>query len=179
MKIEFIQVYDYDLNIYKRLNEVIDLLPNNWICLTDQDTLKFAEFPLNLKTFLETSEITKNDLIGTKTNRLRPTNPQVINELFNENNIDVHYKKSLELWQNNGVKVTITNLIAGCCMIFHKELWTKIGGFQKDKIFFDKYFSYDVVKNGGKCLIAEGLYVFHLYRWGSKDPVSEVSHLVK
>jgi GT2 family glycosyltransferase len=179
MKIEFIQVYDYDLNISKRLNEVVSKLDNNWVCLTDQDTLKFADFPKNLKYFLEHAEITKNDLIGTYTNRLRPTNNQVLNDMFNISDINAHNDKSLQLWQDNGVEVEENNLIAGSCMIFHKELWQKIGGFDESKVFFDKYFSYAVKENKGRCLIAKGLYIFHLYRWGAKDPVSEVNHLVK
>lgn len=179
MKIEYIQVYDYELNISRRLNEVVSKLDNNWICLTDQDTLKFADFPKNLKHFLEHAEITKNDLIGTRTNRLRPTNNQVIKPLFNENNIDVHNETAKTLWQNHALELQETNLIAGSCMIFHKELWQKIGGFNESKVFFDKYFSYDVLDSGGRCLIAKGLYIFHLYRWGAKDPVSSVEHLVK
>lgn len=176
MKINYLQVYDYELNISKRLNECISYLPDEWICLTDQDTLKFADFPNQLKELLEVAD--KSWLIGTKTNRLRPSNPQVINEMFNESDIDKHYKKSVELWESNWLKLEETNLIAGCCMVFHKELWSKVGGFDEDKVFFDKYFSYKV-NEVGKCMIAKGLYVFHLYRWGSVDPVSDVKHLVK
>ena len=179
MKIEHIQVYDYSLNISKRLNETIENLPNNWICLTDNDTLKFPNFSPNLKTILESDNVTKNDLIGSYVNRLRPSNPQVITELFDEPNIDVHFKASLDLWNDNGINVVENRLIAGSCMIFHKELWEKIGGFNESKIFFDKYFSYAVKDNGGRCLIAQGLYVFHLYRWGSDNPVGAVEHLVK
>ena len=64
-------------------------------------------------------------------------------------------------------------------MVFHKSLWEKVGGFREDQTFFDKYFSYDVYDKGGVCMIAKGLYIFHLYRWGSLNPVSEVKHLVK
>jgi GT2 family glycosyltransferase len=179
MDIEFIQIHDYNLDISKRLNYVINKLDNNWICLTDQDTLKFEGFANNLKHFIENADITKNDLIGTRANRLRPTNNQVINSLFNESNIDVHNETAKTLWQNHALELQTTNLIAGSCMIFHKELWHKIGGFNESKIFFDKYFSYDVIDKGGRCLIAKGLYIFHLYRWGRKDPVSSVEHLVK
>jgi GT2 family glycosyltransferase len=178
MIIEHIQVYDYDLNISKRLNEVIENLPNNWICLTDNDTLKFPSFSPNLKTILESENITKNDLIGTYVNRLRPSNPQVINELFDTSDINVHFNKAIELWSENKTNTIETNLIAGSCMIFHKELWSKIGGFNESKTFFDKYFSYDVKDIGGRCLIAQGLYIFHLYRWGSKSPVDAVEHLI-
>lgn len=180
MKINYLQVYDYNLNISKRLNECISLLPNEWICLTDQDTLKFADFPNQLKELLESEHITTDDLIGTKTNRLRPSNPQVVNNLFDESDMNVHFKYAIHTWKENYTQVEETNLIAGSCMIFHKSLWKEVGGFDEDKIFFDKYFSYKVNDTSfGRCLIAKGIYTFHLYRWGSVDPVSEVKHLVK
>jgi GT2 family glycosyltransferase len=172
-------VYDYNLNISKRLNEVVGKLDNEWICLTDQDTLKFESFPKNLKYFLENADINKNDLIGTYVNRLRPSNKQVLIDMFDVSDINAHNDKSIQLWKDNSLEVEETSLIAGSCMIFHKELWQKIGGFNESKVFFDKYFSYAVKENKGRCLIAKGLYIFHLYRWGKKDPVSEVNHLVK
>lgn len=176
MKVNYLQVYDYNLNISKRLNECIEPL-EGWICLTDQDTLKFASFPNNLKEILKDAD--KNNLIGATTNRLRPSNPQVVQHLFNETDINKHHEYSIEAWNKYNTTLEQTNLIAGSCMIFHKDLFNKVGGFQEDKIFFDKYFSYDVYNSGGLCLIAKGLYIFHLYRWGSKDPVSDVKHLVK
>lgn len=173
MNINYLQVYDYDLNISKRLNETVSYLPNEWICLTDQDTLKFPEFPNQIKEILKDAD--KGWIIGTSTNRLRPSNPQVIQEMFEEENISKHFDKSIELWEEYGTTLEPTNLIAGSCMIFHKELWKRVGGFDEDKIFFDKYFSY----KADKCLIAKGVYIFHLYRWFADDPVSSVQHLVK
>jgi len=178
MKINYLQIHDYNLNISKRLNECIKLLPNEWICLTDNDVLKFPSFANNLKEIIESENVTKNDLIGTMTNRLRPTNPQVINELFDESNMDIHFQKALDVWYKYGTSMVQTNLIAGSCMIFHKSLWQKVGGFDENKTFFDKYFSY-AVNEIGRCLIAKGLYTFHLYRWSSESPVDSVEHLIK
>ena len=176
MNINYLQVYDYDLNISKRLNESIENLPNEWICLTDQDTLKFPDFPNQLRELLKDAD--KNWLIGTSVNRLRPNNPQVVYEMYKEDSISAHFDKSIELWSEYGTSLEPTNLIAGSCMIFHKELWSKVKGFDEDKIFFDKYFSYKV-NEVGKCLIAKGIYIFHLYRWFADDPVSSVEHLIK
>jgi hypothetical protein len=173
MGINYLQIFDYDLNISKRLNQSIELLPNEWIVLTDLDTLKFPEFPNQVKKILNGAD--KNWLIGSSTNRLNPNNPQVIKEMYQEDSISAHFDKSLELWEKYGTTLEPTKIIAGSCMIFHKELWSKVGGFDENKIFFDKYFSYKV----DKCLIAKGLYILHLYRWFSNDPVSSVKHLVK
>ena len=175
MNINYLQVYDYNLNISQSLNKAVKNL-NGWICLTDQDTLKFPSFMDNLKEILKDAD--KNNLIGSTTNRLRPSNPQVIQELFNESDIDKHFDYSIDCWDQFGTTLEETNLIAGSCMVFHKSLWEKVGGFDEDKIFFDKYFSYKV-NEVGKCLIAKGLYIFHLYRWKANDPVSSVHHLIK
>ena len=176
MKINYLQIHDYNLDISKRLNECIKILPNEWICLTDNDVLKFPNFANNIKEVLPT--ITENDLLGTMTNRLRPSNPQVVQRLFNEKDMDIHFKASIDFWNAYQTETNKTNLIAGSCMIFHKSLWTKVGGFDEDKIFFDKYFSYKV-NEVGRCLIAKGIYTFHLYRWDSENPVNSVEHLVK
>ena len=124
MKINFLSIHDYDLNISKRLNECISLLPNEWICLSDNDVLKFPSFANNLKECLEYAD--KCNLYGTMTNRLRPTNPQVITHLFDEKNMDIHFQQSINSWQEWETTQEETNLIAGSCMIFHKDLFNKI-----------------------------------------------------
>ena len=180
MKINYLQIHDYNLNISHRLNECVSLLPDEWICLTDNDVLKFPSFADNLKEVLKGGDVTKDDLIGTMTNRLRPSNPQVVNDLFNESDMNVHFNYAIDLWNENYIQVEQTKLIAGSCMVFHKSLWEAVGGFDEDKIFFDKYFSYKVNATGyGRCLIAKGIYTFHLYRWGAESPVDAVEHLVK
>lgn len=178
MKINYLQIHDYDLEISKRLNECVSMLPNEWICLTDNDVLKFPGFANNLKKILESRDYT-NDILGSMTNRLRPSNPQVIYEIFEESDINVHFNKAVELWDSHHEETFETKLIAGSCMIFHKSLWERVGGFDETKTFFDKFFSYAVIADGGKCLIAKGLYTFHLYRWGSVSPVDSVEHLIK
>ena len=177
MNINFLQIHDFNLEISKRLNECVDLLPNEWICLTDNDVLKFPQFAEQLKEVLSTSS--KSNVYGSMTNRLRPTNPQVVYEMFDESDINEHFYKAGELWDKYGAELKKTRLIAGSCMVFHKSLWEAVGGFDESKTFFDKYFSYAVVENGGKCLIMQGIYTMHLYRWGSESPVNEVQHLIK
>jgi hypothetical protein len=178
LKVNYIQSYSPTFELSKRLNEIIQPLPDEWICLTDHDTLKFPSFATNLIELLNSPGLTKNDLIGSMTNRLRPTNPAVINEVFDESDINVHFDLAKSLWKDHGTDTLETNIIAGNCMIFHKSLWSNLGGFNEKKLFFDKYFSYAVTENGGRCLIAQGLYIFHLYRWDSENPVAEVSHLL-
>ena len=179
MKIEFIQVFDFDLNIAKRLNEVIEPLPNNWICLTDQDTLKFDGFAQDVKELIESGNITKKDLTGCMINRLNKNNKAVIKPLFDEKCINKHYGQALFSRRFHKQRVEETDIVAGACMIFHKELFNAVGGFDESKLYFDKDLSRKTLKNGGRLLLARGIYIFHLYRWGKKDPVSSIDHLKK
>lgn len=176
MKVNYIQSYSPEFTISKRLNEIINPL-EGWICLTDCDTLKFPNFTTNLIEVLNT--VDTNTLIGPMTNRLRPTNPAVIQSMYNNDSISDHFLKAVELWNEFKTETEPAKIIAGNCMIFHKSLFDKVGGFDENKLFFDKYFSYAVTEIGGRCLLAKGLYIFHLYRWDSIDPVSQVSHLLK
>ena len=74
MRVEFLQPFSYEGNIGKEYNRVIDNLPGNpWICLTDQDTLKPPEFAQRLQKVLH--NLPGTILIGTRTNRLNPSNP--------------------------------------------------------------------------------------------------------
>ena len=177
MKINYLQSYDEGFNLSKGINERINLLSNDWICLTDCDTLKFPSFQTNLIEILEKANET--DLIGSMTNRLRKSNPAVIQEMYDNDSVTEHFNVAIDLWNKNNTKLTPIKIIAGNCMIFHKSLWILCGGFDETKLFFDKYFSYKVAEIGGRCLLAQGLYIFHLYRWGSTDPVSDVNHLLK
>ena len=178
MKINYLQSYDEDFNLSKGLNDRIKLLPDDeWICLTDCDTLKFPGFTTNLIEILENAS--EMDLIGAMTNRLRRSNPAVIQEMFDNGNITDHFNKANELWNDNKTALEFCKVVAGNCMIFNKSLWLLVGGFDEKKLFFDKYFSYAVKEVGGNCYLAKGLYIFHLYRWDAVDTTMAVEHLLK
>lgn len=173
--INFIQPYSYELNIGKAYNEAIEPL-EGWICITDQDTLKFDGFAQRVKQIIET--IDEDTLFTCMTNRLRKNNKQVLTHLFDETDINVHLNEFERLWSLNGVKMTDTDTIAGVLMVFHKKVWEKVK-FVENAPNFDRIFSGQCRNAGFKTKLALGLYIFHLYRWGKHDPENYVAHLIK
>lgn len=172
--INYIQPYSYELNIGKAYNEAIEPL-EGWICITDQDTLKFEGFAQRVKEIVNSAEITQ--VITCATNRLRKDNTNVIHELYDESDINVHYDKFNELWRTYGSKLERTKEpIAGVFMLFHKSVWKKVK-FIEDAINFDSLFTTMCRQNGFTTHVAKGLYIFHLYRWGRN--VADISHLIK
>ena len=170
----FIQPFDFDINIGKAYNEACEPL-EGWICITDQDTLKFDGFAQRVKEITDNAEHTQ--VITCVTNRLRRDNTNVIQELYKESDINVHLDKYNELWGLYGAKLEPTREpIAGVCMIFHKSVWDHVKFIEK-AINFDSLFSVHCRQAGYTTHVAKGLYIFHLYRWGKK--VGDISHLVQ
>ena len=173
--IHFIQPYDFNLNIGKAYNEAIKPL-YGWICLTDQDTLKFEGFAQHVKELIES--VDKKTVLTCMTNRLRRNNPQVVKECFDECDIDKHFNFFNNLWDYYGTEIEYTETIAGVCMIFHKSVWDQVK-FKENTNVFDRIFSHEVRQHGCRTMLAKGLYIFHLYRWGKEDPENNIVHLIK
>ena len=173
--INFIQPYDFNLNIGKAYNEAIEPL-EGWICLTDQDTLKFEYFAQYVKEIIST--IDENTVFTCMTNRLRRNNPQVVKECFDETDIDKHFNYFNNLWDVYGTELIPCETIGGVCMVFHKSAWEKVK-FVENVNTFDRIFSHQVRQVGCRTMLAKGLYIFHLYRWGKDDPENNIAHLIK
>jgi len=158
----FIQPYSFDGNVGKAYNIAVKPL-RGWICITDQDTLKFYGFANKVRRIIKNSN--KDMLITCKTNRLRKDNTNVLLELYNENDISIHKKKYKELWKTYGTETQRTKeAIPGMFMLFHKSLWDKVK-FKENEPNFDNHFTVDVRQAGFTTHVAKGLYIFHLYKW--------------
>ncbi len=176
--IHFIQPYDFDLNIGKAYNDTIELFDDNdWICITDQDVLKFSGFANNVREVIKS--VSKDTIFTSRVNRLAKRNEAVITELYDCGDIDEHKDMAEFLWEQNGTLLTDTKVIAGCCMVFHKSLWLDVGGFVENSIHFDSQFSKAARIKGKQLKIAQGIYIFHLYRWGLENPAHQILHLIK
>lgn len=160
--LNFIQPYDFNLNIGKAYNEAVEPL-EGWICITDQDTLKFNGFAQRVHWITE--EAQESQVITCMTNRLRTDNENVIKALYDESDINVHLDKFETLWRRYGTELKRTKMpIAGVFMLFHKSVWDVVK-FKEQDSNFDNHFTNDVKKAGFTTHVSKGLYIFHLYKW--------------
>lgn len=172
MMIDFIQPYDFSLNIGKAYNDAVSKC-DNWVCITDQDTLKFEGFARRVKTIVDQAD--KRQVITCTTNRLRRDNKNVIHELYDESDINVHWRYYNDAWDTHGSRLERTKeVIAGACMIFHKSVWDTVK-FREQEVTFDGVWTTQIRRAGFTTWCAVGLYIFHLYRWG-RD-VGDTRHL--
>lgn len=181
MKIRYITPFSTESrfgypNIGGEYNQVISELPDDcWVVLRDGDTMFLtSDWGHQIKHIIEANK--DYDLITCRTNRLG-VSEQVDDRMFHIEDIGWHKIVAAEEWEIEGSAIKPAILAAGLCMIFKKELWQKVGGFPEYDITFDRIFSRRVLKSGGKIGIAKGLYLFHLYRWGEKNPQSSIKHL--
>lgn len=164
-------------NIGGEYNEVISELPDDcWIVLRDGDTMFLtSDWGHQIKQIIEANM--EYDLITCMTNRLGVPE-QLWHGEITEGDISRQIEIGKIAWKDHKTTVVPAKLAAGLCMIFHKSTWEKVGGFPEHDITFDRVFSAKVLKHGGKIGIAKGLYLFHLYRWGEKNPKQSIKHLM-
>lgn len=182
MKIRFISPWSYDLDIGGEYNEMISRFDDNdFIVITDQDVLRFDGFASRVKQIIEATPPEKRGktLFTAITNRLRTPNPQVVEGLFDEPDINKHHEFANNSWIAHGTTTFPTDVCAGVVLIFQKKLWNQVGGFNTMSHVFDRQFTNKVKRAGGETVVCPGLYVFHLYRWGSPDPVNDFGHLIR
>ncbi len=171
-----------DKNFGRAVNELIQGLPDNdWICLRDIDTVP----PFHEEFIKQCEEIANNpqgySLIGCMTNRLGlPW--QLVPGMWDEWDMKKHRDKAKELSLIKSIKpLKGLETVGGVMMMFPKSAWIKAGKFPEGAIeikgkFVDYHFSM-AVKKFGKLGIAEGVYLFHLYRSDAKDTRTYKGHL--
>ena len=180
MQIYYSTPFSTEKNIGKALNEFCELVPDDaWIVLRDMDTLFLRSDVGNQIEDIIKKNGEKYKLISCMTNRLR-ANHQLHNSRFSEDpNMNNHVLLANQYHLNWYDQVEATSCVAGLLMIFHKSTWEQVR-FRENSILFDKEFNTDIrARFGGRTPIgiAKGLYVFHLYRWGAKDPYNSIEHL--
>lgn len=179
-RVWYLTPFATDGNIGKEYNTQIELIPeNDWICIRDGDTCFTTPESQWGKQIADI--IRKHSdyaLIGCMTNRLA-ANHQLYGGQFCENpDWNEHKRRGRELFESKYDHVTpIRNGIAGMFMLFPKKTWHKVK-FKETAPYrtFDSDFSAKVLRIG-KVGIAEGVYIFHDYRWGQKNPKQYVKHL--
>lgn len=174
MTIRYISPYSLSLNIGAEYNQVISELPSDcYVVLRDYDTLLFPQSCNHIPAIIEANP--DFDLITSMTNRVG-VGLHCVPGMFDCDSILSHQNKAKELWNLYGTELLQTGVAPGFCMIFHKRVWERVGGFTENSIFFDREFS-NAVRKWGKIGLTKGLYIMHLYRYG-KDK-KDISHLLR
>jgi hypothetical protein len=173
-----------DKNIGKAINDIVKGLPDgDWICYRDIDTI-----PMSHESFFkqceEIAERGDFTLVGCITNRLGLERQLYRGEISSNPDILYHRKIATELYEKHGSQVKKVNGgIAGIMMLFSKNLWKSVGGFEEGYIvhpngnFFDYEFCKKAKTKGAKIGVADGIYLFHFYRFGAENPKISTKHL--
>lgn len=176
MNIWYLSPYALDLNIGKSYNEQICLLPaDSTICIRDHDTILFPNAGNHIPAIIEANP--RFDIITCLTNRVG-VGLHCVPGMFDVDSILEHQNKAAQLWSIYGTETIATGVAPGFCMIFHKSVWERVGGFTENSIFFDREFS-NAVRKWGRIGLAKGLYILHLYRYNKASPKNSIQHLLK
>lgn len=166
-------------DIGKGINTQISHIPDDdWICLRDNDTLFLH--PHQAK-WIE--DIVKSnpsyDVIGCSTNRLASTFQLWQNKFSEETDITSHQEVAIDAYNQFGLELTPVidgDYLAGLFYLFRKSLWNEIP-FEDKSIQFDLIWCEELYRKGKSMAICRGLYLFHLYRMGSKFPPKAIGHI--
>lgn len=167
-------------NIGKAINDAVKQLnaaDEDWIIHCDSDTLWLL--PDSKRHLIEILSETEFDVVGCMTNRIRNTE-QLLDGVFQEHSdVRVHMVIASELWASNGGRVKpVKGAVAAFCLCFKIKTWKLLGGFVENSLSFDSIFSVRARKIKLKVGVCEGIYIFHGYRLLSKNPYSDIKHLL-
>jgi hypothetical protein len=165
-------------NIGAGLNEFCALVPDDaWICLRDGDTLFLTpDWGRQIEAVVRDNP--QYAIIGCMTNRLRASYQLHAGRFSDEPDIGKHRAIAVERQAQHATRVEdLTHgPVAGLFMLFPKRVWQR-HPFEERTINFDTTFTDAVRADGGRIGIAQGLYLFHMYRWGQRNPLNHIKHL--
>ena len=167
-------------DIGKGINQQIANIPDtDWICLRDNDTMFLH--PHQAKWIEEiVASNPSQDVLGCSTNRLASTYQLWQNKFSEETNINAHQIIAIDAYNTYGIDITPVEdgqYLAGLFLLFRKTLWNEVP-FEEKSIQFDMLWCEKLYEKGYTLGICKGLYLFHLYRMGSKTPAKAISHLI-
>ena len=179
--IHYISPYDSSpaKNIGGAINKAITQLAANsedWIALTDYDVLwLLPDSKSQVEQILSTTDY---DLLGAVTNRLAMPY-QLHQGMFDIYDIRHHIEvaKSRRDMAYSEVE-PYTNILAACCLCFRVSTWQTLGQFEENSLQFDSLFSIKARAMGMKLGLMLGVYVYHIYRTGSAEPLTDITHLL-
>ena len=145
------------------------------VCENSQNILIDGEIhPLNV---FEILPINRPKEARAMTNRLRAGYQLHDGVISDEPDIRVHVAIAEQREADHWAQIKpCMGPVAGMFMLFRKSLWNQVR-FRSGTIYFDKRFCSEVQRRGARLGIAQGLYLFHLYRFGKPDPCNYTAHL--
>ncbi len=171
--------YDPLKRIGQSHNDHCALVPNldDWICVTDSDVLFLLPDSKKQIADIIAEHGDEFQVYGCLTNRIASPH-QRPGKFSDDTDIMNHKEIAMRLQREKYLDVAETVInIAGFLMIFKKKTWEKYR-FSDNSIRFDSEFTNKVMAGGGRLGIMQGVYVFHDYRLGYKDPRRYIGHLV-
>lgn len=180
-RIWYLTPFALDMNIGREYNNQISIIPDNdWICIRDGDTCFTTP---DSKWGIQINDIVNKykdySLIGCMTNRLGIRDQLYGGEISDNPDWSYHKEIGEKLYKEKYDSIKDVKSIAGLFMLFPKKVWLQ-NKFRETEPYriFDTDFCKDIIKNKGKIGIAEGIYLFHDYRWGKKNPKRNTKHLL-
>jgi hypothetical protein len=179
-RVNYISPYRADKNIGRAINEAVRSVkaePEDWFVNTDHDVLFLQpDTKLHIEQILAETEF---DVLGCKTNRVGVL-PQLVGGSFCErDDVKYHMDMAKLLWQRDEKSVLATaGPIAAFLLCFKQSTWSTLGGFDEGCLNFDTLFSERARRMGFNTGIMQGVYIFHLYRFNSKNPRKDIAHLL-
>lgn len=177
--IHYISPYSLDKNIGGAINAAISQLnadPNDWIIHVDQDVCFLR--PDTKAQIAEILSSTDYDVLGCLTNRLAARHQLYMGEFNSSSDMMEHIAIANHCHTTAyGNVLPCYDNLAACLMAFKVSTWSKLGGFKEHSLRFDSEFTDKVLRSGGSLGIMKGVYVFHLYRMWSNNPIWDISHL--
>lgn len=183
MNIHYIQPYAVDKNIGKVYNDTLYGLRQgfpltDWVCITDQDTMfLLPETKALIHDTVNRLGNTYYSLLTCYTNRLNYGYQLHAGVRSDDDNMNNHIQIAKSRMYTHGMDVKpYPHIVAGMFMLFPLAM-TQFIKFGENTPYFDEKFTADVRAGGGKVGIMEGVYIFHLYRWGQTNPGEHFDHL--
>ena len=161
------EVFGKNINLGWAYNQYMNLLPNDedWGCFIDHDAMWTT---YNWYNQLE-SIIDKHpeySLFTVKTNNVYSKIQKGPRFLRHIKNVAAHREYGLKLQEEKYNEVTEmgrNNLLSGVVILYKKSTWNKIK-FKNGFLTVDRNIHKDLIRNGYKTGLMEGVYVYHWYR---------------
>lgn len=184
VKIHFGTPFAPDKNLARAYNEFCDLMPDgDWICLTDADTM-WIPSAVDYHDLMQKAiaEYPDTGLFGCMTNRVGKLYQCHNNIISKSADLLYHESVMIERAERYGHQCEEVSHISGFMMLFPKNVWKEVGGFDEKHIDkqgkvmleVDNTFSFMIgIKRPVR--VIQGLHIIHYYRL--KQGIFDKSHL--